>query len=231
MVAIALPPPVMAAEPIQGSPKADPVDPNALAMTPTEELLAAASSAISEPVGLDIPTHIVYVRVAADEEWRAYYGSTWMTQASNRIEAADNAMYSNFGIDLRVRDYFYWDTYPDSSRHICSSLFQELSNDVPHGSGNDVVFAFTKNAYTGGAGCASGGNNKGLAAYQSYSSDWKVVQHEFGHIYNIPDRYPDPSGLHEDDVMEKIYTHYDHWCISSPYHDWNNMWSNSGKFD
>lgn len=46
---------------------------------------------------------------------------------------------------------------------------------------------------------------------------WVVTQHEYGHLYNAPDR--SGSG-HPDDVMENPYVGYDYWCTTPGYNDW-----------
>lgn len=216
--------------PPDAQPSPDPMDPNAKPVSArAERALWNAAVEGGDDITTQLVTHVVQIRVTADEEWRAFFGSSWTGAANNRLEEADNAFFSAFGIDFSAAAYVDWWDSADGTRAICT-IFNEMSAEITHG-GWDVVYGFTKNPYSGGAGCASGNNNKGLTGYQSYDSDWKVTQHEFGHIYNVPDRYGQPdSAQHPDDVMEKIYTHYNIWCVTAPWDDDGRIYNNRFKF-
>jgi hypothetical protein len=156
---------------------------------------------------------INWVKVAGDDEWQAEFGTTWKDKANNAIERADDEMYVQFGIDLRVWTYKPWDTWPQGSRGACS-LVNELASDIGIGSGGDTVAGFSATRLYSGAGCSIAFYS--LIQYQgnAYTS-WVVTQHEYSHLYDVPDRYPDPNNLHTNDVMEDPYNRPDFWCTDT----------------
>lgn len=190
----------------------------------------------SGDISAAVTVHSVFFRAAADDEWRAFYGGNWLTEARSRVEAADNAMYSQFGIDFVYHSSFIYDSAPDTTRAICNSsndLLDELVAKVPRGSA-DVVAGFTNNAATG-VGCAVGNHTlmklHGSTTAQRVANVWKTAQHEFSHLFGAPDRYPDPGNFHTNDVMENQYANADYWCTQTHYEDWSFLWANRGKYD
>ncbi len=45
---------------------------------------------------------------------------------------------------------------------------------------------------------------------------WVTTQHEVSHLFNDPDRYPDPNNSHTNDVMENQYSYPNFWCEVVP---------------
>jgi Metallo-peptidase family M12 len=183
-----------------------------------------------------VVTHIAYVKLALDEEWRGWYGSTGATQtATAAIETADNALFSNWGIDLRVNNVANWDSGPDNSREVCDMLF-ELWVDVGTGSSH-IVYGFSKNL-GGGTGCAHIGGDHAMTKWHGANTSerafnhWVTTQHEISHIYNAPDQYPDPNNVHPGDVMENQYTWPSTWCHNATgFNDWFTMYDHADRFD
>jgi hypothetical protein len=162
-----------------------------------------------------LATHTVSVRACADEEFRAFYGTAnWPTEVRNRVENADDGLFATFGINLVVDYVCQWDSN-DAKRPICD-IRAEFAAEVSKNPGPaDMVIGFTKNPYSGGAGCVLGTQDYVMVGYQSRASDWKVTQHEVSHLYGAPDRYlgsGDPNPNHIDDVMEDPYNDYNYGC-------------------
>lgn len=177
-----------------------------------------------------VVTHSISVKLATDEEWRAYYGTNSMTVANNALEAADNAMFSEFGIDFYWYTTYDWDSAPDSARSSCS-LLGELASDASPGTA-DVLLGFAKNLANSGAGCAEVPGDEAEVNWNSSSYNrWVTTQHELSHLFGAPDRYPDPDNLHANDVMENQYDAPDFWCTGIGYWDWLIVRDSAGKFD
>jgi hypothetical protein len=179
-----------------------------------------------------VVVHTVTVKIATDEEWRSYYGANAVTVANNALEAADDAMYTKFGIDL----YHYlnknWDSSPDSGVDACD-LLDDLKADASPGSA-DILIGFAKNNSTNYSGCAENGGDEAEVNWASLHQDrWVTLQHEVSHLFGAPDRYPDPYGTHNDDVMENQYNDFNKWCTYVPVglndHEWLEAYA--GKYD
>lgn len=178
---------------------------------------------------LAVTTHLVVTKVAADEEWRTFFGSTnWDDAARDRLEAADNQMYTNWGIDIVVTSYVPWDSNPDSGAS-CGVLLYDARADVGRGT-SDVVAAFTLQD-TGSGGCTDG-SWAILIDYQSSSADWKVTQHELSHLYGASDVYGQEN-VHPNDVMENPYADPNKWCtyLQGSWNHFGTISLNSGKYD
>lgn len=187
-----------------------------------------------------VTTHVVWAMVAGDEEWQSFYGSAWGTQAEARMETADDWMANDFGIDFRRYGggYYGWTSSPNTARPICGTngLLSEFKTDRPISGTADVVLGFTNNSLSGGShGCASGRHTivklHGSTTAQRQYNVWTTQQHEIGHLFGAPDRYPDPNGLHPNDVMEDHYNAPDWWCSKSGYNDRGIINGNAGKYD
>ena len=184
--------------------------------------LASASDA--EAMTLAVTTHQVAIRVAGDEEWRAFYGTTnWDNRAEDAIEAADNSMITKFGIDLIALKFYNWDSAPDTGT--CSQVLNDLK--LVSKNGNDVVMGFSKQAFSAG-GCEQG--DYALIRYQGPSNDWKVTQHEMSHLYGADD-VAGGTATHPNDVMEDPYNGYNTWCTTVAWHHFQTVSLNSGKYD
>lgn len=169
----------------------------------------------------------VYVKIAGDEEWRSYYGGSWMQTANTAIETADDEMYAQFGVNLMQYGYANWDSNPDSGNVTACTLLGDLTADLSPGT-SDILIGFSKNYSTNWAGCSELGGDEAEIMWASSGYDrWVTLQHEVSHLFNVPDRYPDPNGLHQDDVMEYQYSNPDFWCST----DWAIFNSHKTKFN
>lgn len=181
-----------------------------------------------------VVTHTVFVRIAVDEEWRSYYGSYAFSRAIDAIEAADGAMYSEFGVNLVKYQTTDWDSSPDSGDVDACDLLNDLMADRSPGA-SDVLIGFAKNYSNNYAGCAEiNGDEAEVNWNPSSYNRWVTTQHEVSHLFGLPDRYPDPNNSHIDDVMENPYTDPDFWCsyyAGSGYGDRGIFGQNAGKFD
>ena len=190
---------------------------------------ALAAMAIDERAGditTAVVTHTVYARVAGDEEWRSSFGTSWTSEADYRLETADNAMFTNWGIDFVSQEYVNWDNN-DASAPVCNFMAEFLS-EVPL-NGKDVAVGFMKNPTSSQAGCASG--NSVLIKYQSSAVDWKVTQHEFSHLFGASDTaYGDPTHPYHD-VMDDLYNNPDRWCTTNGWWHSQIIDGNKSKYD
>ncbi len=188
-------------------------------------------------VTVAVVSHVVWAKVAADEEWGAFYGNAWQTQAEARMESADDALYLQFGIDFQRYAFYAWDSGPDTSRPICGSggLLEEMMNEIGGPGSADVITAFTNNASSGSAGCASGNHTivklHGSTTAQREYNVWATARHEYSHQFGAPDRYPDPNNLHTNDIMEDHYNYPNLWCTQPGYNDWGIVNSHRTKYD
>lgn len=227
-IALSLPGSTLAAkpQPILGSSYAYP---GKLVDGPEQQalLMELAVEESAGDIAAAVVTHNVSPRIAADEEWRAFYGANWQSQARARLEAADNAMAQQFEIDIRtdLASYANWDS-SDGAKKVCDFI-GEFQNEITV-STKDIVTGFMKNVTTGSAGCAQG--NHFLVLYQSSTADWKVTQHEASHLFGATD-VGLGNNFHNDDVMEDIYNHPDYWCSSQGWYHHKVMATNAGKYD
>jgi hypothetical protein len=175
-----------------------------------------------------------WIKGAGDEEWRTHYGASWDDKINNAVERADDQMYVEFGIDFRVWSIKQWDSYPDGTRD-CGSLINELKSDIGVGSGGDTVAGYTGTVISNGAGCSIAYyalvERQGSTADEERYNAWVVTQHEYGHLYNAPDRYPDPYNLHPNDVMEDPYGSPDYWCTKAGYDDWGRIFDARATYE
>lgn len=164
-----------------------------------------------------VVTHTVWVKLAADEEWRSYYGVESFTVAYNTMEAADNAMFSEFGVDLRRNATANWDSSPDSGDVDACDLLNDLKADLSPGT-SDVLIGYAKNYSNNYSGCAEINGDEAEVNWSSSSYNrWVTTQHEVSHLFNLPDRYPDPNNSHTMDVMENQFEKPDFWCTAIPF--------------
>jgi hypothetical protein len=180
-----------------------------------------------------VVTHTVYVKIAVDEEWRDYYGQTAFTPANSAIESADNAMYTEFGVNLVKYQTAYWDSSPDSGDVDACDLLNDLAADLNPGT-SDVLIGFAKNYSNNYGGCAELNGDEAEVNWDSGSyGRWVRTQHEVSHLYGLPDRYPDSGNMHRDDVMENAYTDPSFWCqyFNMGDGDWQIFHSMADKFD
>src|SRR5690606_38501795 len=116
----------------------------------------------------------------------------------------DDQMYAEFGIDFYVSTIQQRDTYPDTARTTCD-LQTELRADFNLGT-NDSLAGYSANAHQSNSyGCASNPTQvepamavslHGSTSAQQAYNHWTTTQHEYGHLYLLPDRYPDPNNVH-----------------------------------
>lgn len=184
-------------------------------------------------ISATVVIHTVHVKLATDEEWRAYYGSNAFTVANRALETADDAMNSKFGVDLYWYQSRDWDSDPDSGSPDACDLLEDLMADFNPGN-SDIVLGFAKNLSVNYGGCAEFNGDEAVVAWEDTNYErWVRAQHEVSHLFGLPDRYPDPSGTHPDDVMEKPYDKPDYWCVAW-YHnipDFDIFSDHAGKFD
>lgn len=155
-------------------------------MTPEEEAAAAGMNGLMRQLQPDSGPGggiraTVNVNVPCDEEYRAYYGSSWQTQANNVIESADNAMYSKYAINCIVRSYNTWDSNDSAS---IEGLLSEASSEWGY-QGQEMMHAFSDDPTPGGAvGIAYLGIPRLVVKrYLSYQD--VISQHEMGHTYTL----------------------------------------------
>jgi hypothetical protein len=182
-----------------------------------------------------VTTHVVQVRIAADEEYR-FWMSNWQSITNGIIEQADNSMYDKFGIDNQTSDYVSWDS--QDNKNLCinvagnGTLRNELLWEVPT-LGSDIVAGYSKQ-WPGGdpgppatAGCAFLDGTHFVQAHQGGAADWQATQHEESHLFGAPDR----PASHPNDVMENPYSWPNVWDIDPAWNDYGIMTSNADKYD
>lgn len=182
-------------------------------------------------ITVTVVTHTVHVKLAADEEWRSYYGANAYSTANNAIEAADNSMFTQFGIDLYWYNTANWDSSPDGGDVDACDLLGDLMNDLNPGT-SDALIGFAKNFSNNYAGCAEPNGDEAEVNWNSSSYNrWVTTQHEVSHLFGAPDRYGPDADIHTDDVMENQYEDPDFWCTQQNFEDWDIVMSHSMKFD
>ena len=103
-------------------------------------------------------------------------------------------------------------------------------DNIPKGSGIDVILGYSKNA-GGSGGCAEIPGFRALIKWEStHLGRWEVSQHEMSHLFGAPDRY-DCCPNHPTDVMEDQYEEPNFWCTAIGYYDWLIMDYAAGRFD
>jgi hypothetical protein len=172
------------------------------------ELPAADAAVAASGVG----THLLYIKVYADEEYRAHFGANWKTAANNSLEKADDAMAATFGIDFRSTGYY---TYSSASTARNSGTVLSDFVSKANYSGADIAFGFSKNFKGGSPGAAQGLGRYAVDIHIDQATDWKIAQHEISHIFGAQDQYNSSScdnPYHEDDVMECPYERPNYWA-------------------
>jgi len=131
----------------------------------------------------------VYVLIAADEEYRAYFGSNWEQEAYDTIEAADNAFYADHDINFIPLVYEEWES--DDNEDSASQLMDDAesyTNWLNDKQGCDMMAIFT-NQDMDYVGLGESGSNADawIFKHQSFSGDCHVAQHESSHNYDCHD--------------------------------------------
>ena len=184
----------------------------------------------------DITTQVVvfnhFIKAAGDDEFRAAFPAGWDDKINNAIERADDEMYVQFGIDFRVNSIIAWDSWPDGTR-TCSTMIDELHDEVGTGV-NDTVAGYTghQNWSDSNGGCSIAFyalvKRQNLDETAEKKNRWVVTQHEYGHLYNAPDR---SGAAHPNDVMENPYIGYDFWCTTAGYNDWGLIYAARATYE
>lgn len=205
---------------------ATPSYPGPLVNGPAEEakLHAMATVEDAEMLAAAVVTHVVSVKAAGDEEWRAAVPG-WQGAILDRVETADNAMFSQFGINLSIEVYVSWPSHAGSGS-VCGWL-SDLEGDVPNGS-RDVTLGFMGDKSLGNGGCAYLNGSYAIVKRQAPAWDWMATQHEVSHLYNAPDRSGD---AHPADLMEDPYGSANIWCTKAGFNDKGTLTNNADKFD
>ncbi len=177
-----------------------------------EDVLVSKASLMSNQSladGSKRGTVTVYVWIAADEEYRDYFGDNWETQAYNIIESADNAFFSDHDINFIVGKYSEWDSNDNVHDSRLLGEVQEETGWNSNQQGNDMLAAFT-NQPTDSRGWSELGGDAWIMKHQITSGwDWHLAQHESSHNYYCPDHgYYGPYCI-------MTYTYMmvtDNWC-------------------
>lgn len=186
------------------------------------ELPAADLAVAASGVG----THLLYIKVWGDEEYRAHFGTNWRTAANNSLEKADDAMAATFGIDFRSTGYFAYSSANTARGSV--AVLNDFVSKANH-SGADIAFGFSKNFKPGSPGAAQLLGRYAVDIHIDQATDWKIAQHEVSHIFGARDRYINYScdnPNHEDDVMECPYERPNYWAAVDRAH----VMSNRARF-
>lgn len=117
-----------------------------------------------------------------DEEWRSRYPDTWMWEANQAVEGADDYLISQFGINYLCVAQNYW-TSPNGASY--SALLDDAKNKLGLGAKGEIMVAFTGEKLNGVAGFALGSQPYCLIYDQGRSDNIHVTQHETGHCYGL----------------------------------------------
>lgn len=149
------------------------------------------------------------VNVVMDEEWREQSNASNL--AKNAIEAADDYLWTEFGINFYNYDYMNWDSDDTGTHH---ELLDEAISE--HGlNGNDYMMAFTGQDYSVG-GLGRVGEEYCLVINQNATANKKVARHEIGHTYDL-------SHCNANCLMNSgtiFYDYYDVLC-DMHYEEWS----------
>jgi len=121
-----------------------------------------------------------------DEEYRGSFSNTAALRSHviGVVELADNALESNWGINLVPKKGYGWDSN-DSGDIV--DLLNEAYSEGGGLNGQDMMIAFSDDPTPGGAiGVAYIGLPRQLVKmYQSQSTEAAICQHETGHTYTL----------------------------------------------
>lgn len=130
-------------------------------------------------------TRKVYVKVAADEEYRRM--PFWKTIIKGDIRKASKAFKEQSGIEFVITGFEKWDSN-DKIRQIGATL-SELKHEVSPGK-NDMVFGFTGQRYAGFRDGAllpilgrADGIGRGRYIIVTDETDYKHLMHEGAHLF------------------------------------------------
>lgn len=203
----------------------------------------------------------VYVLVFGDEEERSCYRyfpgdetpvpiRSWQMWAKCQIERGDEALVSNFGIDIRILGFVNWDS--DDSKTTLYDLLYELYSETYGYIGQwwdgeywsnyvDAIIGITGQSVSDAAGYSFVGGRVLIVKWQVYWADDNLVQHEISHWYGVNNHEPNccvmaqhthfVGALWEDGLwvilwwIRCVYTSYS-WCTTC----YNIIWSNRAKF-
>ena len=181
---------------------------------------------VRPPGATGIGDHLLYIKVWADEEYRNRFGDKWRIAANNSLERADDAMSTQFGIDIRVTSYNAYNS--DDARTGPCGVLTDFKTAANH-TGADIAVGFSGNFRPGRPGCADLLGEYAVVIRIDQVTDWRIAQHEISHIFGAQDRYNGATACnnddHVDDVMECPYTHPDIWSA-----DRNIVFSHRGRF-
>ncbi|MEW6181550.1 MAG: M12 family metallo-peptidase [Bacillota bacterium] len=169
----------------------------------------------SDQITAALTIYTCWVKAACDDEWRAFYGTSWLTAANNAVEIADDNLYTQFGINLYVWTYYAWDTYDGSTDLL--SLYNELKREVLPADG-DTVYGYTKQKVNGTVFGLSQTYGKYVIVRRDQGNDtmnWQITRHETGHIYGCSD-------CSSTCIMKSPFAYPETWCSNH----WNTMWNN-----
>ncbi|MGQ9460403.1 MAG: hypothetical protein ACUVRA_04160 [Candidatus Bathyarchaeaceae archaeon] len=160
-----------------------------------------------EPLGgiPDEGENPVYALVFGDEEERSeYYGlNDWRGYASIQIEQADDALASNFGIDIRILDFLPWDSN-DNEHELCYLIdeFEEEGHyldtfyrGIFWSAYVDILIGVTNQRVTDAAGRAFLDGRITLVNWYCWDNpltdlqwmDDNVIRHEISHLFGAED--------------------------------------------
>lgn len=174
---------------------------------------------ISEPKPGDVYRK-VNVLVAGDEEmtstkWQ-YFGESlhWMTYTKRQIARASSYFYECFRIQLSVEKFATWDS-DDSCGAVCPATLEEVRTELGFYSGMiwegvriDILIAWTNQYSPLWAGMADLDNSVIIMQPQADWIDDNLVQHEFTHLYGIPNNHFDFEHIcvMNQEILFLIYT-------------------------
>jgi len=136
----------------------------------------------------------VYFKIAADEEFRTYYGSQWQSTANDKLISADPYFREEQSIGLSsVSTAYQWDSVDTATD--CAILINEARSESGWNggtySGADILAIFTKQDVAGGTACVlfpvptQGGTHPAFLTEHTTSDMARTIMHEVTHLYGF----------------------------------------------
>ncbi|MBI5146386.1 MAG: hypothetical protein HZA84_04110 [Thaumarchaeota archaeon] len=151
------------------------------------------------------PLPDVVFKIAADEEFRTQYGTSWQSTAINKLNMAEPWFLTEHGIDFVVisaTNFYAWSSNnnalgcggpnpPDPTNYLHPEVRSESGWNSGTYNGADILIAFTRQSISDADGCAnvpgSGGTHPAIVVQDAPSSGdlTRVIMHEITHTYGF----------------------------------------------
>lgn len=151
----------------------------------------------------------VKVSSPCDAQWRSIYPNSWMVEANNAVELADDQIFQWFNIDFQSVAQNTW-TSPNGSP---GTILESARDDVGLKNGAQIMIACSGRSL-GVGGVSRIGTRYCVIFNQGTTNNGYATRHEVGHLYGCPDEYNTITGQYTSKkcLMNNCYTYNDTIC-------------------